>query len=351
VRIIEYFNNRSRAYLVAAGIQLFLIIGFADYLTGTEMSLSVFYLIPISFVGWYIGRTAGILMSIASAATISLEYYLSGQSINTAAHLLVETWNLALILGFFIVVTLLLSKLKENISEREKLIDTRTAQLANTNQNLQQQIAGRIQAENALRKTYDELERKVCERTEELSATNALLKQEVDKHREAEEKILIYQKELQSLIHRLSILEERDRRQLSEELHDTIGQNLALAKFKLTALRQSMWSAQTMKETIEILELIEQSIQFTRSLTFELSSPIFYKLGLKSAIEWLCSHFYEKYGITVDFVPDERLSHLDSETGILLFKSIRELLINIIKHANAGNARIIVTSSEHNITD
>ncbi len=349
VNYIEYFSTKSRPYLIGTGMLFLFIIGVADYLTGVELSLSVFYLIPISFVGWHLGRTAGILMSIASATAISLEYYLSGQGSDPASNFLVEAWNMTLVLGFFIVITLLLAKLKGSISERQKLIEIRTAQLESANKDLHQQIAGRILAENELRKTHDELEKKVCERTEELSETNALLKQEIGKHREAEEKILIYQKELQALIHRLSILEEQDRRQLSEELHDTIGQNLALAKFKLTSLRQSMWSAQNMKVSLEIMELIEQSIRFTRSLTFELSSPIFYKLGLRSAIEWLCGHFQEKYGIAVDFVPDERLSQVDGETGILIFKSIRELLINVIKHANAANARIIVTGGENNI--
>ncbi|HTZ19185.1 MAG TPA: sensor histidine kinase [Dissulfurispiraceae bacterium] len=349
MKIIEYFNNKSRGYLIAVGILLFIITGLADYLTGTEMSLSVFYLVPVGFWGWFVGRTAGILMSIFSTAAISLDYYLSEQGPGASVNFPVEAWNLSLVLGFFIVVTLLLSKLKYNISQREGLIELRTAELARTNQSLQLQIAGRIQAENELRKTYDDLERKVFERTEELSATNTLLMQEIDKHWEAKELILVYQKELQGLIHRLSILEEQDRRLLSEELHDTIGQNLALAKFKLTALRQSAASARTKKESSEVLELIEQSIKFTRSLTFELSSPIFYKLGLRSAIEWLCGHFQEKYGITVDFIADERLSRLDSETGILIFKSIRELLVNIIKHAYAKKAKITVTSDDHNI--
>ena len=349
MRVIEYFSGKSRSYLTAIGLALLLITGYIDYRTGTEMSLSVFYLIPIGFVGWFIGRTAGILMSVLSTLTISLEYYLSEQAGMASTNFFVEAWNLSLVLGFFIVVTLLMSKLKLNISQRERVIEIRTAELANTNQSLQLQMAARIQAEDELRKTYDELEKKVCERTEELSATNTLLMQEIDRHWESKEQILIYQKELQDLIHRMSIMEEQDRRQLSEELHDTIGHNLALAKFRLAALRQSASSKNTVRETSEILDLIEQSIKYTRSLTFELSSPIFYKLGLQSAIEWLCGHFQDKYGITVDFVPDERLSCLDGETGILLFKSIRELLVNIIKHARTRNAGITVSGDDRTI--
>ncbi|MBU1423726.1 MAG: hypothetical protein KKG06_11230, partial [Bacteroidetes bacterium] len=67
-RLIEYLQKQSRAYQVSLGISLLLVIGLTDYLTGPQLSFSIFYLIPISLFAWFVRSSSGVAMSFASAA-------------------------------------------------------------------------------------------------------------------------------------------------------------------------------------------------------------------------------------------------------------------------------------------
>src|SRR5208337_1095350 len=302
VKTIDYLSGLSTLSLIAIGLVLNLLVALLDYVTGSHISVSIFYLIPICFVTWFINKKAGSFISVVSIGTIALVLYLQDDPITTIA----GGWNLLLVYGFFVTVTFLLSNLKEHIA-----------------------VSGRL--------------------ADDLQERSAALIAEVDERKLAEEKILTYQKDLQVLMQRLSLLEEQKRKEISEELHDNIGQTLALSKIKLTSLQQSTSCAEISGELAEIRELIEQSIQFTRSLSFELCSPILHKLGLIAAIKWLCENFKEKYGITIEFTLDDISGQLGGDIRVLLFKTIQELLINIVKHANTRMARITMTSEGNNL--
>ncbi len=103
--------------------------------------------------------------------------------------------------------------------------------------------------------------------------------EDVTDQKQAEREVRAYQDRLRSVASELSLTEERERRRLATELHDHVGQILALAQIKLGALRESASSTNLAGAMDEIRRLIEQTVQFTRSLTFELSPPILYDLG------------------------------------------------------------------------
>jgi signal transduction histidine kinase len=166
----------------------------------------------------------------------------------------------------------------------------------------------------------------------------------IDMHRKAEKKILSYQEQLRTLISRLSVLEEEERRHISEELHDNINQNLALSKIKLASIKHSF--PDTAEEIKETSQLIEQTIHFIRNLTFEISPPILYELGFKSAIEWLSEQINRKFGIPVHFHFQGDLNEIKGETAILLFKTVRELLINAVKHARAEKVHLSMKNDD-----
>lgn len=184
-------------------------------------------------------------------------------------------------------------------------------------------------------------------RTAELTRVKKQLQQDITERRQAEEKIQVYQEQFRSLIFKLALLEERERKRISEELHDNISQNLAFSKIKIAALRES--SAGIARELDEIRELIDQAIQFTRSLTLELNPRVLYDLGFEAAIEWLAKQIQKKHGIMVDFASDGKLKQLNSEMSVLLFRIVRELLINSVKHAKAHNARVTIRSDDDNL--
>jgi signal transduction histidine kinase len=146
----------------------------------------------------------------------------------------------------------------------------------------------------------------------------------------------------------LTLLEERERRRIANDLHDHIGQNLALSKIKLGELRL-LASPSLVKPLDEIHRLIEETIRYTRSLTFELSPSILYEFGFEAAVEWLAEQTQEKHGILVDFENDLQPKPLRKEMRVLLFKAVSELLMNVIKHAQAHKAKVAIQRKGNNI--
>ncbi|MBC8413319.1 MAG: sensor histidine kinase [Nitrospira sp.] len=162
-----------------------------------------------------------------------------------------------------------------------------------------------------------------------------------------EKKMLEYQKQLQTLSSEISLIEEREKRRIAIELHDCIGQTLALAKIKLGLLTKVNASADFKNDVTEVLRLIEQTIRETRTLTFELSPPILYELGLKQAIKWLADKFQKDHGLTVSLHDKGFRKSFDNYSDFFLFQSARELLVNIIKHSQAKNVDIILMENEN----
>ena len=167
--------------------------------------------------------------------------------------------------------------------------------------------------------------------------------EDVTERKEAEEKLFEYQKQLKSLASELSLAEERQRRRIATELHDRISQSLVISKVKLQSLRHTMVSEDVGDALDEIRDSLGQIIADTRSLTFDLGSPILYELGFETAVsEWLNEQIEEKYGIATVFEDDNKPKPLNDDIRALLFRDVRELLINIVKHAEADNVKVSI---------
>lgn len=193
------------------------------------------------------------------------------------------------------------------------------------------------------------LEELVKERTFELIETNESLQVEIKVRKQVEKQLLAYQKQLQLLSSRIALFEEREKRRIASELHDCIGQTLALTKIKLKSLRKFSESAESKSIIEEILQLVDQTIKGARTLTFELSPPILYELGFCHAVQWLVDQFNEQQDIEIilgKYVGD---IDLDNSVRFILFQALRELLINIIKHARATKVKINMSVVEENL--
>ncbi len=210
-------------------------------------------------------------------------------------------------------------------------------------------ITVRKQAEEELIKHHDHLEVLVRERTREIFDANRNLKNEISVRKRTEKKLLDYQKQLQLLSSQLSLIEENEKRRIASELHDCIGQTLALSKNKLGLLNKSTTSPEFKSSIKEILSLIEQTIRETRTLTFELSPPILYELGLIPAIRWLIDQFAQKHGLAIELIDDGQEVSFDNNTRFFIFQAIRELLLNVVKHAEASRVTIIMSRDDGSV--
>ena len=173
---------------------------------------------------------------------------------------------------------------------------------------------------------------------------------DVTERKQAEHKLLEHQNHLKQLATRLTLTEERERRHIASEIHDEISQTLAMVKIKLDTLQNSPPSEASAAKIEEISSSVENVIQKTRTLTFELSNPLLYVLGLEAAVaEWLSEQVQVKHGIATEFQDDGKAKPLDDDVKMMLFRNVRELRINCIKHANASKVRVNIRRIDDSI--
>lgn len=118
---MKLISRQSKNKLILAGLFLVILLGVTDHMTGPDLSFLIFYLIPVFLVTWFVGRTAGVLISAISAVVWFSEDVLTR---STYAYPLIPYWNAAVKLAFFWVLTYLLTKLKEGL-EREQALARR----------------------------------------------------------------------------------------------------------------------------------------------------------------------------------------------------------------------------------
>ncbi len=176
----------------------------------------------------------------------------------------------------------------------------------------------------------------------ELRSSNERLRKEIVQRKRAEEEIVGYQNKLRRLFSETTIAEERERSGMAAELHDNIGQQLALLKMKLGAMKSVAYGNGEGDLYDEIAGLAQQALQTTRSLMLEISPMMLYDIGFEPAIGWLVEQFQTKHGIDIEFERDEQVKPLRERSMFQLFRTTRELLQNVVEHSGAGNARVEV---------
>lgn len=153
---------------------------------------------------------------------------------------------------------------------------------------------------------------------------------------------------LRRLSAELVLVEERERRRIAGELHDGPTQRLVMAKMDLSRLRQGL-AAGDQAELAEITDALDTTLKELRTLMVELSPPALYELGLGPAVEWLAETVLGKQGIRFRVDSAETYAGLGEQTRVFLFQAIRELLINIVKHARASRASVAINSGDETL--
>ncbi|MGA2332198.1 MAG: hypothetical protein ABSG75_10585 [Syntrophales bacterium] len=115
---IDYLAKKPTPFIWAIALLLNLIIGVIDYLTGYEIGMEVFYLMPIGLLSWLVNRNAGLIMSVISTVTFIIADLLAGKVIQ---NYLIESWNILVHVGFFIVVVYLITE-EKIISDNNKIL-------------------------------------------------------------------------------------------------------------------------------------------------------------------------------------------------------------------------------------
>jgi PAS domain S-box-containing protein len=184
-------------------------------------------------------------------------------------------------------------------------------------------ILMRRQAELHLQRWNAELEARVLERTQ---------------------KLLHSQERLRALASQLSLTEQRERRRLATDLHDFLAQILALARIKVSQMKQHLRDERIVIKTLvsEVDTMLNQCLGFTRTLMAQLSPSILHDLGLVPALRWLAEQMGQQALTVTVNAPAGEQPRFQENHADLVFQAVRELLLNVLKHAQVSEATVSV---------
>jgi signal transduction histidine kinase len=144
----------------------------------------------------------------------------------------------------------------------------------------------------------------------------------------------------------LTEAEERERRRVAEFLHDHIQPDLVAVKMRSEALRLRLQNQESKEMADEIDHLLNKSIKELRSLTIEICPPVLHEQGLAAGLQWLGPHFREKFDLDIMIEVDPTADPAEETTRLFLFQAVRELLLNVVKHAHADHAWVRMSRAE-----
>jgi DNA-binding response OmpR family regulator len=214
------------------------------------------------------------------------------------------------------------------------------------------ELAGvRRAVEKKLRHARDRLEARVAERTAELRQSRDDLRQ---LNTDLDERVREQTQELELMAHlaehraaqlaalaeELTRAEHRERRRVAEILHEHIQQLLVASRMQVEAVDDLSPRQEVAFALKQVVKTIQEATDACRSLVVDLSPPVLAAQGLVPAIEWLAERMRELHGLEVEVSAEPSIEPSSHDTGELLFQATRELLLNVVKHAEADCASV-----------
>lgn len=176
----------------------------------------------------------------------------------------------------------------------------------------------------------------------------AVLFRDVTERHDANLREQRYLERLSALAADLTDAEDAERRRLAEELHDRVSQALAVAMMRLRAAERGDGTYDA-AEVEESRVLLASAICETRTITTELFPPVLHELGLAAAARWLCDETERNHGLPCVVEADSSVDRLGDEARRVAFRAIRELLMNVVKHARAGHATVTLAATAEGV--
>lgn len=163
----------------------------------------------------------------------------------------------------------------------------------------------------------------------------------ITEQKQSQLRILEYQKHLQELSSEITLSEEKLRKQIAIDLHDDVGQSLASSRIELSTLVDRTDELELSTKLNSISRTLLGAIQATRNAIFNLSPPELNEIGLFAAIiDWLKEQVEKKHNIITQISSNEDKYPLEESTRILVYRSIKELAMNTVKHAKATMLKV-----------
>ncbi|HYE95116.1 MAG TPA: response regulator [Rubricoccaceae bacterium] len=201
------------------------------------------------------------------------------------------------------------------------------------------------------------VKRTITRETLEHAIRNAIEKSQLRRRVDAQQRALAHQasvlrernKEIRALASALTMAEQGERRRVASLLHDDLQQLLLGVKLNLRPVR--VWADEHAPEGLrerlhEVDDLLARALTATRTLAIELTPPVLDREDLDIALRWLADHLGRTYGIALDVETMEECPVPSPELRVLLIQLVRELVLNVVKHAGVEYARITLGQND-----
>lgn len=180
-----------------------------------------------------------------------------------------------------------------------------------------------------------------------LQHSNAMLEERVaGRTAEVEQRAL----QLQRLALEMSDVEDRERRRIAMILHDDLQQRLASLRFKIWDIVPRDKADEHIEDNIKELQAdIDEIIKISRSLSLDLSPPVLRQHGLIAALDWLAKEIQSRHGLSVVLNADKQAEPEAAALAFVMFRTVNELLFNVVKHSGASSAQVDATMNDNQI--
>jgi signal transduction histidine kinase len=171
---------------------------------------------------------------------------------------------------------------------------------------------------------------------------------DITERKRAEETVQQSENQLRHLSQQLITAQETERKRISRELHDELGQALTVTKLHMNYIKNKLEKNQdeVRKECEDAANYIDEIIENVRRLSRELSPAILEDFGLSAATRWLATNFAKMHGIKVSLDLGDLDLHIPARSHTVAYRIVQEALTNIVKHAEGNNISVTVTESE-----
>ena len=288
MKLVRNLEQRPKSLLVAASFVLLIVVGLVDYLTGFNISLSVFYLLAIGFAVWFVSRGFGFFMSVASVVSWLAGDFAAGARF---PNLFIPAWNAVILLVFYFIVVWLLDRLRSLNRELESRVQQRTAALT------------REMAER------ERLEKEILE------------------------------------------VSEREQRRIGHDLHDSLCQHWAATAMAGQVLGEKL-AAKSLPEAADaggIVKLAEDGITLTRNLAHGISPVEMETEGLVTALREFSANVSKLFKVTCVFECGSPPQIDDPAKATHLYRIAQEAVNNAIRHGRPKQIVISLSSRKGQI--
>jgi signal transduction histidine kinase len=284
----QSLERRPRPLLVLIGLAVLVLVGVVDYLTGFELSFSVFYLLGIAFATWFVGKGFGFIVSVLSVIVSQAGDFAAGAHYSS---LFVPVWNVIILTGFYFIVVWLLANLRVSQKQLELKVQQRTLSLT-------REIAER-----------ERLEKEVLE------------------------------------------ISEREQRRIGHDLHDGLCQHWAATAMAGQVLNEKL-AAKSVPEAAdarEIVKLAENGITLTRNLAHGISPAEMETEGLVTALHELAANVSKMFKVRCAFECDSPPVINDTAAATHLYRITQEAVQNAVRHGKPGQVIISLAGRKERV--